>query len=98
MTDVSALPPDVRARLDDLRRRIDAADAAWIERLVERAALTLEVAALKTGAGLPLLDPEREADLIARQRAAAGTRLPAAEFDQVVESVRRLMRRVVGAS
>lgn len=98
MTDPAALPPELRQRLAELRRRIDEADAAWIERLVERAALTLEVAALKTGAGLPLLDPEREADLVQRQRALAGARLPSAEFDQVIESVRRLMRRVVGAS
>jgi chorismate mutase len=98
MTDPAALPPETRARLEELRRRIDDADAAWIERLVERAALTLEAATLKTGAGLPLLDPEREADLVARQRAVAGTRLPAAEFDEVAAAVRRLMRRVVGAS
>ena len=98
MTDPAALPPDVRARLEDLRHRIDAADVDFVELLVRRADLALKAAALKTEAGLPLLDADREEELRANQRAAAGPRLPSAEFDLVLDAVRRLMRRVVGAS
>lgn len=98
MTDPAALPPDVRARLEELRHRIDAADVEFVELLARRADLVLKAAALKTEAGLPLLDADREEAIRTNLRAAAGHRLPSAEFDQLLDAVRRLMRRVVGAS
>lgn len=70
--------------LDDLRRRIDAADAAIIHAVAERMELVRAVGAYKKGAGLPVRQPARiaaVAERYAMEGEAAGMR---AEFAQAL--------------
>ena len=57
---------DARASIDALRTRIDGIDDRIVELLNERAALALEIRALKPNAGMALYDPKREEEIFAR--------------------------------
>jgi chorismate mutase len=64
-----ATPMSRDAALDALascRRQIEAIDRQMIELLAQRAALSREIGATKKVAGLPTLDPAREAEVIRR--------------------------------
>jgi chorismate mutase/prephenate dehydratase len=81
----AATPPGLAA----LRGRIERADDALLALLVRRARLARQVGVAKQRAGLPVLDPAREAAVV--RRAAARARklgLPA-------EEVRRLFWQVI---
>jgi prephenate dehydrogenase len=52
--------------LDGIRREIEAVDRAIVAVLAERARLSLAAAAAKRAAGMPTLDPPREAAVVRR--------------------------------
>jgi chorismate mutase / prephenate dehydratase len=52
--------------LDGIRREIEAVDRALVAALAERARLSLAAAAAKRAAGMPTLDPPREAAVVRR--------------------------------
>ena len=80
------------AELAECRTKIEEIDRRLIALLAERVALGKRTAALKTAAGLPILDPQREAEVIRRAVATArGHDLP-------VEAVREMFWQVVGLS
>ena len=83
------------AALDALgksRQQIEALDRELIGLLAKRVALSKEIGAMKKVAGLPTLDPAREAEVIRRAAAMArDTGLPA-------EKVRDIFWHVIGLS
>jgi chorismate mutase/prephenate dehydratase len=58
--------PGGEARLDDLRRRINAIDAQLVPLLNERASLVVQVGKVKRGSGIPVYAPHREAEVLRR--------------------------------
>lgn len=76
---------ECRTEIEDLDRRL-------VALLAERVALGKRTARLKKAAGLPILDPQREAEVIRR---AVGT---AREHDLPVEAIREVFWHVVGLS
>lgn len=85
--------------IDDLRRRIDGIDEELVRLLNVRVACAVEVGRLKHEAGLPIYQPEREAQVFARVRqSAAGLGGPlTAEavvriFERIVDEARRAER------
>lgn len=82
--------------IDGLRGRIDELDEALVRLLNERAACAREIGRLKTAAGEPIYQPAREAEVLARVRAAnqgplsddALVRL----FERVIDEARFLER------
>ena len=83
---------DPLAELAQCRTQIEEIDRRLIALLAERVALGRTTAALKRAAGLPILDPQREAEVI--RRAVATAR----EHDLPVEAVREVFWHVVGLS
>lgn len=53
-------------RIEDWRKRIDETDSELLQLLSRRAQLAIQIAKLKTEAGLPLNDPERERVVFSR--------------------------------
>ena len=83
---------DPLAELAECRTEIEALDRRLVALLAERVALGKRTATLKKAAGLPILDPQREAEVIRR---AVGT---AREHDLPVEAIREVFWQVVGLS
>ena len=83
---------DPLAELAQCRGEIEDLDRRLIALLAERVSLGKRTAALKTAAGLPILDPQREAEVI--RRAVVTAR----EHDLPVEAVREVFWHVVGLS
>ncbi|CAN5535850.1 hypothetical protein BH09GEM1_BH09GEM1_01240 [soil metagenome] len=83
---------DPLAELAQCRSEIEDLDRRLVALLAERVALGKRTATLKKAAGLPILDPQREAEVIRR---AVGT---AREHDLPVEAVREVFWHVVGLS
>jgi chorismate mutase len=83
-----------------LRTRIDELDEALVRLLNERANCALAVGHEKDKRGLPVYQPNREAEVLANVRAAnrgplddaAITRL----FERIIDEARRLERQAVG--
>ena len=83
---------DPRAELARWRGRIEEIDQRIIGLLAERVNVGRKTAELKRAAGLPILDPQREAEVIRRAvESARGHELP-------VEAVREIFWQVVGLS
>jgi chorismate mutase len=87
MTDQDPFAELARCRMD-----IEEIDRRLVALLAERVALGGKTATLKRAAGLPILDPQREAEVIRR---AVST---AREYDLPVEQVREVFWQVVGLS
>ncbi|HSJ23166.1 MAG TPA: chorismate mutase [Longimicrobiales bacterium] len=81
-------PPE----LEELRAAIEAVDDRIIDLLAERVRLARRVGAAKLTAGLPTLDPRREAAVVRR----AGERARAAGMED--EDVRYIFWHVIGLS
>jgi chorismate mutase len=81
-------------RLEELRREIDALDDELLRLINRRAGVALRVGAIKQAAGLPLCDPERECDVLARARLAndgpLGDGAVANIFRLIIDESRRL--------
>jgi chorismate mutase len=80
------------AELARFRGRIEEIDRRLIALLAERVAMGKETAGLKKAAGLPILDPQREAEVI--RRAVESAR----EHELPAEAVREIFWQVVGLS
>ena len=80
--------------LQRLRAEIDRLDGELLRLLNQRAQLGADVCRLKRAAGLPICDPEREAEVIGRARQANRGPLDirAIEniFRQIIEETRKL--------
>ena len=74
-----------RSEIEDIDRRI-------VGLIAERVAIGRQTATLKRAAGLPILDPQREAEVI--RRAVTTAR----EHDLPLEAVREMFWHVVGLS
>jgi chorismate mutase len=85
---VSAADP--RAELARWRGRIEEIDHQIIGLLAERVSIGLKTAEFKRAAGLPILDPQREAEVIRRAGEAAR------EHELPDEAVREIFWHVVG--
>ncbi len=53
-------------KIEDWRAEIDAIDQNLLRLMNRRAQLAVEVGALKKAAGIPILDPDRERDVLRR--------------------------------
>jgi chorismate mutase len=83
--------------LEDLRHRIDALDDDLVRLLNERAACALRIGQIKRVMGLPLYQPEREAEVLRRVRAASaagggplGPEAIARLFERIIDEARGL--------
>jgi chorismate mutase len=89
---VSEEPPGGQARLEDLRKEIEALDDEIVRLIAQRTRLAGEARAAKAEAGLPLFDPAREAAVVRRvAKLARAEGLPD-------EPVRELFWRLIGLS
>jgi len=86
----------MKADLEDLRRRIDLLDASLVKLLNARAACALEIGRLKRDLGLPIYQPEREAEVVGNVQAANTGPLdqPAIKrlFERIIDEARHLER------
>jgi chorismate mutase len=78
----------VKADLDDLRKRIDLLDESLVRLLNSRAACALEIGRLKREMGLPIYQPEREAEVLKNVQAVNNGPL-----DQ--DAIKRLFERII---
>lgn len=80
-------------RLGDLRTEIDRIDAELLALLHRRARLAVQVGEVKRAGGLPVYDPSREADILAR--ATTQTTAHHAHGSLAAAAVRRIFRRII---
>ena len=80
------------AELADCRSHIEEIDLKLIALLAERLALGQRTRVLKQAAGLPILDPQREAQVIRRAVSAAR------DHGLPIEPVRQIFWHIVGLS
>ena len=78
----------MKADLDDLRKRIDLLDESLVKLLNARAACALEIGRVKRDMGIPIYQPEREAEVVKNVQAA--NRGP---LDQ--QAIKRLFERII---
>ena len=78
----------MKADLDDLRKRIDLLDESLVRLLNARAACALEIGRLKRDMGIPIYQPEREAQVIKHVQSLNSGPLD----DQVIK---RLFERII---
>ena len=86
----------MKADLDDLRKRIDLLDESLVKLLNARAACALEIGRVKREMGIPIYQPEREAEVVKNVQAAnhgpldqqAMKRL----FERIIDEARHLER------
>ena len=83
---------DPLAELADCRTHIEEIDLSGVDLVAARLALAQHTAGLKRAAGLPILDPRREAEVIRRAVVAAR------EKDLPTEPVRQIFWHIVGLS
>ena len=78
----------MKADLDDLRKRIDLLDESLVRLLNSRAACALEIGRLKREMGIPIYQPDREAEVLRNvQRVNNGP------LDQ--DAIKRLFERII---
>lgn len=77
--------------IEDLRDRIDVIDDELIRLLNVRVACAVEVGRLKHEAGMPIYQPEREAQVLNRVRASAAKLSGPLEIEAVI----RIFERVI---
>lgn len=68
---MSQTPSEPAVELDRLRAEIERIDYALVELLAERVRVAARTLALKEEAGLPAVDPAREAEVVRRASALA---------------------------
>jgi chorismate mutase-like protein len=86
----------------ELREEIDRVDEELLRLLNRRARLAAEIGELKRRAGLPVLDPAREREVLSRRRAAdagpLGRGAVVRIFRRIVRESRRVEERVCEAA
>lgn len=92
MTTTDGSARDPHDELMECRNAIEVVDQRIISLLAQRVALALRAARAKRDAGLPIVNPDREADVIQAAIAAASVEgLPA-------DPVREIFQQIVGIS
>ena len=90
----------VVARLEELRRRIDALDEELVRLLSARARCALEIGHVKKQAGMDVYQPQREAEVLAHVQHVNGGPLDHGAirrlFERVIDEARRLERMADG--
>ena len=92
MTSTSHSAPDPHEELRDCRNAIEVVDRRIVALLGQRVALGMRAADAKRRAGLPIIDPTREAEVL---RGAADA---AREAGLPIDAVRDLFQRIVAIS
>jgi chorismate mutase len=86
----------VRGDLDDLRKRIDLLDESLVRLLNARAACALEIGRIKREMGVPIYQPEREAEVLRNVQSFNNGPLdqPAMKrlFERIIDEARHLER------
>ena len=86
----------MKAELDDLRKRIDLLDESLVRLLNARAACALEIGRLKREMGVPIYQPEREAEVLRNVQSLNTGPLdqPAIKrlFERIIDEARHLER------
>jgi chorismate mutase len=86
----------VIARLDALRRRIDALDEELVRLLSQRAECALEIGRVKKDAGMEIYQPSREVEVLAHVQEINPGPLDGEAirrlFERVIDEARRLER------
>ncbi|HYT69476.1 MAG TPA: chorismate mutase [Vicinamibacterales bacterium] len=86
----------MRADLEDLRKRIDLLDESLVRLLNARAACALEIGRVKRGMGVPIYQPEREAEVLKNVQAINNGPLDQAAikrlFERIIDEARHLER------
>jgi chorismate mutase len=86
----------VNADLEDLRKRIDLLDESLVRLLNARAACALEIGRLKREMGVPIYQPEREAEVLrhVQTRNTGPLDSPAIKrlFERIIDEARHLER------
>lgn len=89
---MSAQPGDAPPALAALREQLERVDRELVRLMAERVRLAREIGAAKRDAGMPTLDPAREAAVV--RRAAALAR----EHDLDEEEVRAVFWKLIGGA
>jgi chorismate mutase len=88
--------PELEAGLARIRQNIDEVDAVLVKLLNQRARWALEIGELKKREGVPVYQPEREAEVMDHVNRVNRGPLPRAAmqrlFERVVDESRRLER------
>jgi chorismate mutase len=89
--------------MDELRARIDELDRLLVELLNERARCAVKIGHIKRDVGMPVYQPDREAEVLRNVQAqtaeAGGPLSPAAMsrlFERIIDEGRRLERVLTG--
>lgn len=86
----------MKAQLEDLRKRIDLLDESLVRLLNARAACALEIGRVKRAMGVPIYQPEREAEVLKNVQAANTGPLEEAAikrlFERIIDEARHLER------
>ncbi len=82
---------EVLTDIEELRRRIDVIDDQLVRLLNVRVACALEIGRLKHDAGLPIYQPEREAQVLEQVRTAATQLAGPLEAEAVVRIFERII-------
>jgi chorismate mutase len=86
----------MKADLDDLRKRIDLLDESLVRLLNARAACALEIGRVKRAIGVPVYQPQREAEVLRHVEAINTGPLDAHAikrlFERIIDEARHLER------
>ena len=86
----------MKAQLEDLRKRIDLLDESLVRLLNARAACALEIGKVKRALGVPIYQPDREAEVLKNVQAWNNGPLdmPAIKrlFERIIDEARHLER------
>ena len=86
----------MKADLEDLRNRIDLLDQSLVRLLNARAACALEIGRVKRDIGVPIYQPEREAEVLKNVQAVNNGPLDQAAikrlFERIIDEARHLER------
>jgi chorismate mutase len=86
----------VKPELEDLRKRIDLLDESLVRLLNARAACALEIGRIKRQMGVPIYQPQREAEVLNNVQAVNNGPLdqPAIKrlFERIIDEARHLER------
>jgi chorismate mutase len=84
--------------IEDWRREIDALDRKLVELLNQRSACAVEIGRLKRSLGLPVYQPEREAEILANaereNRGPLDNTAVRRVFERVIDEARSIERAV----
>jgi chorismate mutase len=86
----------VKADIEDLRKRIDLLDESLVRLLNARAACALEIGRIKRDLGLPIYQPDREAEVLRNVQAVNTGPLDQSAikrlFERIIDEARHLER------